>query len=95
MRLQALENKTAQILQGGRPQAGDVVQQVVVQLLTQLSNLAPHKTQIQHHAGKRIGLPAQKHFGVVGVAVNAQTAVGFDLTPECVRRVKKNFWLMA
>ena len=81
-------DKRTQVLQGGGAELGHFVQQVVVELLAYGFKTQAQKAQVQHHAVGRIARAADADFGVVGVAVDAAAACGFNLALQGVGRVK-------
>ncbi len=79
----------AQVLQRRRTQVGYFVQEVVVELLTHYRQALAQKAQVQHHAVGGIARAGHADFCVVGVAVDAAAAGGFDLALQGVGRVKE------
>ena len=64
---------------------------MVIELGAQLVNLQSHQAQIHHHAVVRLGLAADSDFGVIGMAVDPQTSLGFDLSAQGVGCIEKEF----
>jgi hypothetical protein len=62
---------------------------MVVELFADLGDEPAQVAEVEHHAGGRVGLATERDFGVVGVAVHAPAADGFDLALQRVGRVEK------
>jgi hypothetical protein len=64
---------------------------MVIELGAQLVDLQSHQAQIHHHTVVRLGLAADSDFGVIGVAVDSQTSLGFDFSAQRMGGIEKEF----
>ena len=87
--VQRLGDEETQVFQRGLAQAWNLIQKVMVEPIAQLLQPCTQLAKVDDHAIVRIARASHADFGVVGVAVNAAAALGFDSALQRVGRIEE------